>query len=101
MKAPHLALYRFAPRSPLPLGLSLTHLCLPPQQVKTIVAVLLTAFDLAIVDPPGAAPVTPAGAAKAVFDTREPHGPGRNGARAGLGIFSPQNEVKIAVTRRR
>ena len=69
-------------------------------QVKTIVAVLLTEFNLAIVDPSGAAaaPTTAPGDGF-VFDTREAHGPGRNGARAGLGIFSPQNEVKISVTR--
>jgi hypothetical protein len=70
-------------------------------QVKTIVAVLLTEFNLAIVDPSGAAAPTTAPGDGFVFDTREAHGPGRNGARAGLGIFSPQNEVKISVTRRR
>jgi len=72
-------------------------------QVKTIVAVLLTEFNLAIVDPSGAAaaPATAPAGDGFVFDTREAHGPGRNGARAGLGIFSPQNEVKISVTRRR
>ena len=56
--------------------------------MKTIVAVLLTQFDLAIVDPPTTTTTTTAAAAsmentRGVFDTREAQGPGINGARAG------------------
>ena len=61
--------------------------------MKTIVAVLLTQFDLAIVDPttPTATTTTTAtttvnakdDSVRGVFDTREDNGPGINGARAG------------------
>ena len=50
-------------------------------EMKTIIAVLITQFDLAIVDPPGITP--PKDNIRGVFDTREPHGPGINEARAG------------------
>ena len=75
-------------------------------EVKTIVAVLLTQFDLSIVDPPrtgstgSGAPVS-ATQGGDVFDTREVGGPGINGARAGLGIFSPKNEVRLKISRRK
>ena len=82
-------------------------------EVKTIVAVLLTQFDLAIVDPPSTTPTaTPTAASTSattsggvssgdVFDTREVNGPGINGARAGLGIFSPKNEVRLKISRKK
>ena len=50
-------------------------------EVKTIIAVLITQFDLAIVDPPGVSP--PKESVRGVFDTHETHGPSINGARAG------------------
>ena len=50
-------------------------------EMKTIIAVLITQFDLAIVDPPGITP--PKDNMRGVFDTREAHGPGINEARAG------------------
>ena len=50
-------------------------------EMKTIIAVLITQFDLAIVDPPGIHP--PKDNIRGVFDTHEAHGPSINGARAG------------------
>jgi len=68
-------------------------------QIKTALAVLLTEFDIAIVDPPGAA--SSAASSGSVYDSRDPRDPGRDHSRAGLIIFPPAKQVKVSVTRRR